>query len=253
MEWEDTSIARADGMDERAMLSAIDAGARVVVFELVASLALNYYTSRRRHLVLPGETPQWVGLRATSATALLGWWGVGLLQTPVSMYRNLTGGVDVTDEVRLELETRLTEKVQRAEAQAEVEASLTAETTARRVRALASLDRGDVEEAWALVGDDASRERGSLTRDLPLLRRLLTALHDRRLWTRAARVAQALERDFPYEVRGYTETMVRRVEARSNDPDGAAPRQPWWAIPLLILLGLGGAAAMVLEIRKAWR
>lgn len=251
-DWNDPSIVRPDGMDDQAMLAAVDAGARIVLFDTIASLATNVYVSRQRYLLLPGEAPRRVGLRATSLTALLGWWGLGFLQTPVSIYRNLSGGVDVTDEVRLELETRVAQQRDKAMAQAEVEASLTTELADRRARALTHLEHGEHEEAWALVGD-ATREGGPLARDLHLLLRLLTLLHDRRMWARADQVADTLCSEFPHELHGYTRVMVRRITVRANDPDGTAPPQPWWAIPVLILLGLGGVVATVIEIRKAWR
>jgi hypothetical protein len=248
---DDTSIARAEYMDDRVVLAAIDAGARVVVFEHVASYGLKYLAGQRRHLVSPGETPLRVGLGATCFTALLGWWGVGILDTPVTIYRNLRGGVEVTLSVRRELEERLAKRHRRAASEAALVAEAVgtdAQLAVRRRLAEVHLDRSEVEEAWSLIGDEVTRDRGPLTRDLSFLRRVMTTLHSRRVWERAARVVTVLRREHPAALsdpRDDLGRLVREVDERANLADGVEFSPPWWILPLVVLVCV---AVLLVEI-----
>lgn len=79
------------------------AGRRLVFFEYCISLVI--VTLRRPsavYLLRPGERGFLRGLPYTMLSVLLGWWGVpwGLLYTPRVLLTNLSGGRDVTAEVR---------------------------------------------------------------------------------------------------------------------------------------------------------
>lgn len=82
-------------------------GGRFVVFEFCISLLL--VTLRRPTDVyfLPADDLGLIrGLPWTLVSLFLGWWGVpwGLIQTPAVLLTNLTGGRDVTADVRAHLE-----------------------------------------------------------------------------------------------------------------------------------------------------
>ncbi|MCO5167024.1 MAG: hypothetical protein M9894_11735 [Planctomycetes bacterium] len=258
--WTDTSIARAEGLDDEGVVAAIDAGARVVVFEMCVTLLLGYYTGSHRYLVRPGESAVRIGALPTVLTALLGWWGIALLVTPRALWRNLRGGVDVTAQVRAERLMRAAAAASKAAAEAEAQEGLRAAAAfgtldERRAGAMQRLEQGDVEGAWLLVGDALGREP-AVDRDLPLLRRLVMALHDGRRWGRAERVATVLEREFPDEARrGLLATALRRLAREAGRPDGYVPPPPWWqtgrGLTAIVsgLLVLAGAAALA---ANAW-
>ncbi|MBX3472034.1 MAG: hypothetical protein KF878_34715 [Planctomycetes bacterium] len=258
--WTDTSIARAEGLDDLGVVAEIDAGARVVVFEICATVLMSSYTGSHRYLVRPGESAVRIGALPTVLTALLGWWGIALLVTPRALWRNLRGGVDVTAAVRAERLVRAAAAATKAAAEAEAQEHLRAAATygtldERRASALERLERGDVEGAWLLVGDALGREP-AVDRDLPLVRRLLMALHDGRRWGRAERVAALLEREFPDEARrGILATTLGRIARESGRPDGYVSPPPWWQTGrgltaiVSVVLALAGAAALA---ANAW-
>jgi hypothetical protein len=79
-----------------------DAG-RWVVHEYCISLIA--FTLRRtsRPIYLRPAQSAWVrGLPYVGVSLLLGWWGLpwGVIYTPVTIYANLTGGCDITAQVR---------------------------------------------------------------------------------------------------------------------------------------------------------
>jgi hypothetical protein len=233
----DGSIARAEGMDERAILEAIDGGARIVVFDMVVTLGTSYYVGRRRHLVRPGESPLRVAASATALTLFGGWWGLGILHTPGALHRNFSGGVDVTESVKLELAARLTAKTEKAEADRRSHAAASAPDASldvRRARALALVERGDGDAAWSLVGEDVLRGE-EIAQDVELLRRLLLALRAKRLWGRAATVGELIRARHPAEVKGYLATAIQEVEGNATRPDGYRPPTPLWVKVMLVL------------------
>jgi hypothetical protein len=84
-------------------------GWRCVRFESVVSVG--FATLRRQsavHLTESWQKRYLHGLRYSLGSLLLGPWGVpwGLVWTPYAVWVNLTGGVDVTDNVRAWLERR---------------------------------------------------------------------------------------------------------------------------------------------------
>jgi hypothetical protein len=86
-----------------ALDRALAAGGRLVFFEYCISLLV--VTLRRPtglHLLAAGDHGLLRGLPYTLVSLLFGWWGVpwGLIYTPLTVLTNLSGGRDVTDEVR---------------------------------------------------------------------------------------------------------------------------------------------------------
>ncbi len=86
--------------------AALAAGGRFVLFEYCISLVL--VTLRRSsgvYFMRRGESGLLRGVPYTALSLLLGWWGVpwGLVYTPLVVLSNLSGGRDVTAEVRAQL------------------------------------------------------------------------------------------------------------------------------------------------------
>jgi hypothetical protein len=86
--------------------AALAAGGRFVLFEYCISLVL--MTLRRSsgvYFMRPCESGLLRGVPYTVLSLLLGWWGVpwGLVYTPLVVLMNLSGGRDVTAEVRAQL------------------------------------------------------------------------------------------------------------------------------------------------------
>src|SRR5438132_5418916 len=86
--------------------AALAAGGRFVLFEYCISLVL--VTLRRPsglYFMRRGESGLLRSLPYTAVSLLLGWWGVpwGLVCTPSVVLTNLSGGRDVTAEVRTQL------------------------------------------------------------------------------------------------------------------------------------------------------
>src|SRR5207237_6566256 len=99
----DMRIHGLDGLspDERDRRLAADG--RFVFFEYCISFIVG--TIRRPspvYFLRPGEVGVLRGLPYTLLSLVLGWWGVpwGLIYTPLTLLTNLTGGRDVTTEVR---------------------------------------------------------------------------------------------------------------------------------------------------------
>lgn len=189
--WSDDTIAGAEGLDDAAILAELDRGARVVLIDSVVSLLALHYAGRELHLVRPGESVGRLAAPSTLITALLGWWGLGLFFTPRALYRNLTGGLDVTAQAHAMLEAKLARRTaQAAERRAALEGLLARPLEERRAAALPLIERRQLDEAWLLVGP--AIEDGTLRRDLDLLRRLLLAAHHASDWPRAERAALIL-------------------------------------------------------------
>ena len=81
---------------------AVAAGARFIVYEYCISLLAASLRGRsaiwfRR----PGQGRRWPGVPYTFLSLLLGWWGVpwGFIYTPLAIFTNMRGGLDVTEEV----------------------------------------------------------------------------------------------------------------------------------------------------------
>jgi hypothetical protein len=77
-------------------------GARFVIYQYCISVVI--LTFRRNspiQFVPAGASPAAKGLPWTLLSFLLGWWGFpfGLIYTPMVLYKNLNGGIDVTQNL----------------------------------------------------------------------------------------------------------------------------------------------------------
>ncbi len=90
------------GMTNDEIQDEIDRGARFVVFQYTISAV--FITFRRHSPILflrAGENAAVKSLPYTLTTLLLGWWGIpfGLIFTPMAIFRNLSGGKDLTGTI----------------------------------------------------------------------------------------------------------------------------------------------------------
>lgn len=90
-------------LNQQELQEQLGAGGRFVFYEYCISLMV--VTLRRPsdvYFLRPGEIGILRGLPYALLSLLLGWWGVpwGIFYTPLTILTNLTGGRDVTDEVR---------------------------------------------------------------------------------------------------------------------------------------------------------
>jgi len=105
-----------DRLAPEALEQAIAAGGRIVFFEYCISLI---FVSLRRqtqpYFLKAGETGLLLGIRYALVSLILGWWGIpwGVIYTPLTLISNLSGGCDITSEVR-ELLSRQTGDLQSA-------------------------------------------------------------------------------------------------------------------------------------------
>jgi hypothetical protein len=95
-------IAGLDNVTAAELESELAAGGRFVVYEYCISfvvLTLRCPTSIR--YLRPSEYGVVRGLPYVLLSLLLGWWGVpwGVIYTPLTIFTNLCGGHDVTEQV----------------------------------------------------------------------------------------------------------------------------------------------------------
>ena len=75
---------------------------RFVVYQYCISIViLTFRNGSGIKLIEPGQSRVWAGLPYTLISLVAGWWGIpwGPIYTIQSVYRNLRGGIDVTDAV----------------------------------------------------------------------------------------------------------------------------------------------------------
>lgn len=80
----------------------LDGADRYVCYEYCISVIfLTLRKPSRVHHLRPRELGLWRGLPYTLISLLLGWWGIpwGVIYTPLTIFTNLSGGRDVTDQV----------------------------------------------------------------------------------------------------------------------------------------------------------
>jgi hypothetical protein len=100
------NIHGAEHLTPAELEAELAAGCRVVFYEFCISLLiLTLRCPSRLHLLHPGEYGLSRGMPYTLLSFFLGWWGIpmGILYTPLVLVTNLSGGRDVTDEVRASL------------------------------------------------------------------------------------------------------------------------------------------------------
>jgi hypothetical protein len=98
-----------DRLSPEELARELGAGGRFVVYEYCISLI--FLTLRRPsgiYFLRPGEWGLVQGLPFILVSLLLGWWGLpwGIIYTPLTLFTNLSGGHDVTEEVRSGLSDR---------------------------------------------------------------------------------------------------------------------------------------------------
>jgi hypothetical protein len=95
-------IVGIEGRTRAQLQAELNQGARFVFFTYVISLGI--VTFRRSSAIIykaPNESAWVKGLPYSLLSLLMGWWGIpfGFIYTPIALYSNFNGGVDVTDEV----------------------------------------------------------------------------------------------------------------------------------------------------------
>src|SRR5437868_5294899 len=96
-------IRGADNLTPAQLAAELAAGGRLVFFEYCISFVILTLRCPTDLIFLrPGESAVFRGLPYTLLSLLLGWWGIpmGIIYTPLTLVTNLSGGCDVTDEVR---------------------------------------------------------------------------------------------------------------------------------------------------------
>jgi hypothetical protein len=81
---------------------AVNAGARLVVYQYCISVVLLSFKRSSAIRLVPGGASRMVpGLRYSLVSLVLGWWGIpwGPFWTVQTIIGNLRGGTDVTDEI----------------------------------------------------------------------------------------------------------------------------------------------------------
>lgn len=96
-------IQGIEGLSPEDIQRELRNGGKFVVFSYAVSIVV--LTFRRKsdvHFLRAGENAVVAGLPYTLLSLFLGWWGFpwGLIYTPMALATNLSGGEDVTTEVR---------------------------------------------------------------------------------------------------------------------------------------------------------
>jgi hypothetical protein len=92
-----------EGLSPAEIEAQLAAGGRFVLFEYCISLvAVTLRRPSAAYFLRPGERGIVRGFPYTLLSLLLGWWGVpwGFIYTPLVIVTNLSGGCDITTEVR---------------------------------------------------------------------------------------------------------------------------------------------------------
>jgi len=104
------AIRGIEGLSPAEVLNEVDRGGRFVVYSYALSFLI--VTLRRRsdiHFLRAGEGAIGPSAPYTLVSLLFGWWGIpwGLIYTPAAIFENLSGGVDVTENLAGYLEQAL--------------------------------------------------------------------------------------------------------------------------------------------------
>ena len=100
------NIRGIDHLTPAELEKELAAGARFVFFEVCISIV--FLTLRRPtevYFLRANDLGLVRGLPYTLTSLLLGWWGVpwGIIYTPLALLTNLSGGCDVTSQIRASL------------------------------------------------------------------------------------------------------------------------------------------------------
>jgi hypothetical protein len=96
------AIKNMDGMSDADINQALNEGAKFVLFQYCISiLIMTFKRSSAIYFVRAGESTISKSLPFTLISFFFGWWGIpwGPIYTIGSIYTNLSGGKDVTQEV----------------------------------------------------------------------------------------------------------------------------------------------------------
>lgn len=99
-------IHGAEGLSDQDIHMELLKGAKFVVFFYTISIfVLTFKRSSDVFLIRPGQSTFFKSLPYTLVSFFLGWWGVpwGFIYTPSSIFTNLSGGKDITQQVMASL------------------------------------------------------------------------------------------------------------------------------------------------------
>jgi hypothetical protein len=97
-----TKILGIEGLSPDQLQFELQRGGRFVLFQYCVSvLVVSFKRCSPIYFVRSGESPAGKGIGYTLLTAVAGWWGIpwGPIFSVQAIYRNLSGGKDVTKEV----------------------------------------------------------------------------------------------------------------------------------------------------------
>ena len=96
------------GLSPQELKFEIERGGRFVVFQYcISALIITFKRPTSVHFIKAGESAAVKSLPFTLLSLLLGWWGVpwGFIYTPQVIYKNLSGGIDVTPSVQAAIQS----------------------------------------------------------------------------------------------------------------------------------------------------
>ena len=97
-----STIQGIDGMSSDQVRFELERGGRFVLFQYCVSIiVVTFKRSSPIYFIRAGENPLAKGIGFTLLTLVAGWWGFpwGPIYSAQSIYRNLSGGKDITKEV----------------------------------------------------------------------------------------------------------------------------------------------------------
>ncbi|MEM6343908.1 MAG: hypothetical protein AAF927_08510 [Bacteroidota bacterium] len=95
-------IKGLEGLTDAQIQTELDRGAKFVVFEYCVSIiVMTFKRGTDIYFIKSDESALTKGMGWTLLTFFLGWWGIpwGPIYTIGSLYTNLSGGKDVTQEI----------------------------------------------------------------------------------------------------------------------------------------------------------
>jgi len=97
-----TKIQGLDGMSNEQVRFELERGGRFVLFQYCVSvIVVTFKRPSPIYFIRAGESAVGKGIGFTLLTLVAGWWGIpwGPIYSVQSIYRNLSGGKDVTKEI----------------------------------------------------------------------------------------------------------------------------------------------------------
>ena len=95
-------IRGIDGMSDAEIHAEVDKGGRFVTYMwCISIIVMTFRRGTDIYFIKAGQSAVVHGLPYTLLTLLLGWWGIpwGPIYSVQCLYKNLSGGVDVTDRI----------------------------------------------------------------------------------------------------------------------------------------------------------